>query len=90
VKTYLDERKVGNLYQAAVMVDEYSPTHKGTFVKKNKNSAAPKGSHSNGYHQPSLAMEVARTPNRHLTHLEAATNPVFSHVIIVDARVMCV
>jgi len=48
LKTYLDERKVENLHQAAVMVDDYSLTHKNTFVKEDKNLATPKGSHSNG------------------------------------------
>ena len=47
MKTYLDKRKVENLHQAAVMVDDYSLTHKSTFVKEDKDSVALKGSHSN-------------------------------------------
>ena len=34
VKTYLDEKKVENLCQAAVLVDDYLLTHKSTFVKR--------------------------------------------------------
>ena len=33
LKTYLDERKVDNLNQAAVSADDYSLTHKSTFFK---------------------------------------------------------
>ena len=47
VKTYLDERKVENLSQAAVLVDDYSLTHKSTFVKEEKDPVGLKGSHSN-------------------------------------------
>ena len=34
VKTCLDERKVENLHQEAVMMDHYSLTHKSTFLKE--------------------------------------------------------
>ena len=33
MKTYLDERRVENLSQAAVLADDYSLTHKNTFTK---------------------------------------------------------
>ena len=39
IKTYLDERKVENLNQAAVLVDDYSLTHKGTFSKSDTESS---------------------------------------------------
>ena len=47
VKTYLDERKVESLLQAAVLVDDYSLTHKSTFVKEEKDPVGLKGSRSN-------------------------------------------
>ena len=88
VKTYLDERKVENLHQAAIMVDDYSLTHKSTFVKEDKNSVVSKGVTVMDYHQRLLVMEVARTTDRrHIhTHLEATINPVFLPAIIVRRR----
>jgi len=47
VKTYLDERKVESLHQAAVLVDDYSLTHKSTCVKEEKDPVGLKGSCSN-------------------------------------------
>jgi len=47
VKTYLDERKVESLHQAAVLMDDYSLTHKSTFVKEEKDPVGLKGSRSN-------------------------------------------
>lgn len=38
LKTYLDEWKVDNLHQAAVLADDYSLTHKGTFTKSEHES----------------------------------------------------
>ena len=34
IKTHLDERNVDNLHQAATMADDYTLTHKLSFVKK--------------------------------------------------------
>ena len=56
VKTYL---KVDNLYQAAVMVDDYCLTHKSTFVKEDEGSCAVKNMLMQFYHRPSLTMGVA-------------------------------
>ena len=38
IKTHLDERKVDTLNEAAVMADDYSLTHKGSFVKNSNQS----------------------------------------------------
>ena len=39
MKTYLDERKVDGLSQAAVLADDYSLTHKNSFAKPELESA---------------------------------------------------
>ena len=38
IKTHLDERKVESLNEAAVMADDYSLTHKGSFLKTSSQS----------------------------------------------------
>ena len=46
IKTYLDERNAGSLHQAAVLAEDYSLTHKGTFSKDAQSGAGSRGNHS--------------------------------------------
>ena len=44
IKTYVDEQKATTLYQAAVLADDYSLTHKSTFCKSD---TEPNGGRTN-------------------------------------------
>ena len=46
IKTYLDERNAESLHQAAVLAEDYSLTHKGTFSKDSQSGAGSKGNHN--------------------------------------------
>ena len=58
IKTYLDERKVSDLNQAAICADDYSLTHKSTFLKSDTESSGgrtnPTGRQSSIPSQPSM------------------------------------
>jgi len=82
VKTYLDERKVESLHQTAVLVNDYSLTHKSTFVKEEKDPVGLKGSRSNVL--PPATTGHGSGKNSRLTSV--ATDPVFPLAIIVGAR----
>ena len=51
LKTYLDERKVDNLNEAAILADDYSLTHKSTFSKSDSANPA-------GRQQPSIPSQT--------------------------------
>ena len=46
--TYLDERNAEGLHQAAVIAEDYSLTHKGTFFRDVQSIAGLKGTNSGG------------------------------------------
>ena len=48
IKTYLDERNAEGLHQAAILAEDYSLTHKGTFSRDVQSIAGSKGTNSGG------------------------------------------
>ena len=43
IKTYIDEQKADSLQHAAVLVDDYSLTHRTSFVESNNESSSGNG-----------------------------------------------
>jgi len=62
IKTYLDERNAESLHQAAVLAEDYSLTHKGTFSRGIQDSSAGlKNTHNEGTHNPASTRSSGST-----------------------------